>query len=176
MERDGQVNRDKFLAFVRRMKEVYPQNYFIPTVASANEWLRALADIPIGKLNTAFDEYVKKNDNPPSVAELRTIALGLVERHQFDPDEYWGEHNYWVLTDLEGYHINECITAKAITADEARLYFDKNYEREGTVLRPYEFGAYHPKYRLTEDNGRRGRATREDVERVFQGIDVEVER
>lgn len=169
------VSRDDFLKFVGRMKSVYGQNYFIQTTASVNEWHKALGDIPLRKLNEAFDIYIQANAEPPSVAQLRAIANSLTTKSSFDEEEYWEEHDYWVLTDLNGYHINEFITPKPCSAEDMRAWLvQRGYKMDGTVLKPYGFSEYRPKYDLPYEDGRgRQKVTRQEVEQMFSGIEVE---
>lgn len=64
------------------------------------------------------------------------------------PYDIFDDHYYWVLTDLDGYFLNEVIAEKSKTVDEIRQYFDKGkYPRNGTVLQTYRYGEYRPKYR-----------------------------
>lgn len=144
------ISRDDFLKFVAKMKEVFPQNYFIPTVASANEWYKALREYNLAQLTMALETYVKLNANPPSVAELRNIIVASKTRVQFDENEYWGSHTYWILTDLDGHTLNECISENPITVDEVRAWFIScGCDMTGTVIKPYEYRKYRPKYEVS---------------------------
>lgn len=167
------ISKDDFLKFVAKMKGVFPQNYFIPTTASANEWYKALREYTLAQLTAAFETYIKINTNPPSVAELRNIIKSAKVSTEFNEVEYWGEHTYWVLTDLDGHILNECITESPIGADEVRAWFAYcGYEMSGTVIKPMDYHKYRPKYR----QGGRPTVTKEEVQKAFKGIDVEVER
>lgn len=170
--RGDSISRDDFMKFVAKMKEVFPQNFFIPTIASANEWYKALREYRLDQLTQAFETYIKINTNPPSVAELRNIVSISKKRDQFDEKVYWESHTYWVLTDLDGNYINECISEVPCTADEIRAFFvGCGYDLSGTVLKPIAYKDAHPKV------GRevRQKITKEELQKTFHGIDIEEE-
>lgn len=184
---DVACTHDEFLGFVNRMKSVFSQGYFIQSTASINEWYKALSDIPLTKLNAAFDLYLKANSDPPSVSQIRDFVKMVSNNNdRFNAEEYWKEHTYWVLMDLNGHIINECISEKPMGVDEVRGYFVKcGYDLDGTVLKPYEFGKYHPRYKEREawrgDPQSKQRVTRDQVketlasiQNTFNGIEVEL--
>ena len=181
------VNYDDFLGFVNRMKSVYTYQSFIPTSSALMEWYRALKDLTLDKLNRAFDLYTRTNSNPPTVAQLRECANTITDTQQFNEAEYFGEHTYWVLEDLNGYYINECISQVPMDGEDVRKYFIScGYDMSGTKLFPTDFRTYRPKYAertpWAGDKDKSRRTTREevqsmfaDIQRTFSGIEVELD-
>lgn len=141
-----------FRTIMTDLRTVYTDSWFLSDEnlsATLETWYNALCDLTMDQLRGAISEYIATNDKPPTPSRIRELAFSKTETQQttFDPAAFWREFNYWVLTDLRGYFINEIIASTDHTADDIAEHFKKlGYDMTGTVLKKETFGEYRPKY------------------------------
>ena len=141
-----------FRTIMTDLRTVYTDSWFLSDenlTATLETWYNALCDLTYDQLREAISEYISTNDKPPTPSRIRELAFAKKETQQptFDPEAFWKEFNYWVLTDLRGYFINEIIASAEDTQDDIAAYFKKlGHDLTGTVLKKEVFGKYRPKY------------------------------
>lgn len=134
------------------LRTIYTDSWFLSDEnlsTTLDTWYKALSNLTYDQLRRAVDEYIAHNDKPPMPSQIREIALSQTETQQttFDPEAFWQQFDYWVLTDLQGYHMNEIIAEAGDTADSIAEYFKKlGQDMNGTVLKKVDFATYKPKY------------------------------
>lgn len=146
--------RTVFNRLLGDLKTIYTDEYFLPkdTFSQASEmWYQVLGNFTADQIRAAFNEYAKTHDRPPMPSQIRELILDMSDEKKtaptFDPEAFWREFNYWVLTDLRGYFINEIIASAEDTQDDIAAYFKKlGHDLTGTVLKKEVFGKYRPKY------------------------------
>lgn len=151
------------------LKTVYTDTWFLPAdsfQSAVTAWHKVLGDYTYDQLRTAFDEYVRTHDRPPMPSVIRDIVLqGSPQTAPQDPAEVWRRLNYWVLVDLDGYHINETTAAPELTEDDVAAYFRRaGQDMAGTVLLKVNYSDYVPKYRME----RTLNLTKEEVMQMFR--------
>lgn len=146
--------RTVFNRLLGDLKTIYTDEYFLPkdTFSQASEmWYQVLGNFTADQIRAAFNEYAKTHDRPPMPSQIRELIFDMSDEKKtaptFDPEAFWREFNYWVLTDLRGYYINEIIASTDHTADDIAEHFKKlGHDMTGTVLKKETFAAYKPKY------------------------------
>lgn len=146
--------RTVFDKLLRDLKSIYTDEYFLPKdnfTQAADMWYQVLGGFTADQIRAAFNEYAKTHDRPPMPSQVREIIYELSDDRKtaptFDPAAFWREFNYWVLTDLRGYFINEIIADASCTEDDIAEHFKKlGNDMSGTVLKKEVFGEYRPKY------------------------------
>lgn len=136
------------------MKTIYTDEFFLPKdtfTQAADMWYKVLGNFTADQIRAAFNEYAATHDRPPMPSQIREIIFDLSDEKKaaptFDPDAFWREFNYWVLTDLRGYFINEIVADASFTADDIANHFRAaGYDLSGTTLKKEVFGEYRPKY------------------------------
>lgn len=146
------IMKEALTSMLRDLKTIYTDTWFLAKEnfnSAADAWYKALSNYSYDQLRDAFDRYVQNNSKPPTPSQIRELIFDKVETQPaaFDPEAFWREFNYWVLTDLRGYFINEIIASTDHTADDIAEHFKKlGYDMTGTVLKKETFGKYRPKY------------------------------
>lgn len=146
------IMKEALTSMLRDLKTIYTDTWFLAKEnfnSAADAWYKALGNYSYDQLRDAFDRYVQNNSKPPTPSQIRELIFDKAETQQttFDPDTFWREFNYWVLTDLRGYFINEIIASTDHTADDIAEHFKKlGHDMTGTVLKKEIFGKYKPKY------------------------------
>lgn len=83
------MNREEFKTLVKGMKAVYAQPTFIPDQDAFNMWFALMGDMPYEVCNVAIQKYMLTNKFPPTVAEIREIAAGVVNGDPLTWGESW---------------------------------------------------------------------------------------
>lgn len=78
---------ERFLILVKGMKSVYTSERFLPDADSVKMWYSLLKDISYEALNIAIQKYMLINKFPPTIADLRELALSA----QLGELPDWGE-------------------------------------------------------------------------------------
>lgn len=151
-----EVMRSTLEKMLRDLKTVYTDTWFLPAdkfAASVDAWYKALGTYSYDSLKKAFDEYVKTHDRPPMPSQIRELVFSTESPEertpQFDPALYWQQYHYYVLLDLEGYHINEFVMSSEFGPDDVADWLrSRGWDLTGTILRPVDYATYEPKYHL----------------------------
>ena len=72
------MEREEFKKLVKGMKAVYAQPTFIPDQDAFNMWFALMGDLQYEVAAMAVKKYMLTNKFPPTVAELRELASGIV--------------------------------------------------------------------------------------------------
>lgn len=155
MPKSRGIQKNAFTTMLRDLKAVYTDTWFLPKdnfAETVDVWYKALGGFSYDELKRAFDEYVKTHDRPPAPSQIRELVYSTQEGEartpQFDEDAYWSQNRFWVLQDLNGYHLNEFIVSAAEGPEEiAQWLTAKGYDLTGTVLKPVDYRTYRPKRR-----------------------------
>lgn len=83
------MDRDEFKILVKGMKAVYAQPTFIPDQDAFNMWYALMGDLPYDVCNVAIQKYMLMNKFPPTVAEIRELAAGVVNGDPLTWGESW---------------------------------------------------------------------------------------
>lgn len=155
-------------AMLQDLKTVYTDTWFLPAdsfQSAVAAWHKVLGEFNYDQLRAAFDEYVRTHDKPPMPSVIRDIVLqGSPQTATLDPTEIWKHLNYWVLIDLDGYHINETTASQDMTEDDVAAYFRRaGQDMAGTVLLKVNYADYLPKYRMEKTLN----VTKEEVMKMF---------
>lgn len=80
-----------FKKLVKALKTLYPNENFLADEYAIKLWYKMLGDLPYEILNLAIQKYAFNNHFPPTVSDLRGIAVELVDKERMDWSEAWGE-------------------------------------------------------------------------------------
>lgn len=83
------MERDEFKVLVKGMRSVYTQATFIPDKDAFNMWYALLGDLPYEVCSAAIQKYMLTNKFPPTVAEIRELAAGVVNGDPMTWGESW---------------------------------------------------------------------------------------
>ena len=83
------MTRDEFKILVKGMKAIYSQPTFIPDQDAFNMWFALIGDLPYDVCNVSVQKYMLTNKFPPTVAEIREMAAGVVNGEQMTWGESW---------------------------------------------------------------------------------------
>jgi hypothetical protein len=83
------MTRDEFKILVKGMKAVYAQPTFIPDQDAFNMWFSLMGDLPYEVCSVAIQKYMLTNKFPPTVAEIREMAAGIVNGDPLTWGESW---------------------------------------------------------------------------------------
>lgn len=83
------MNRDEFKVLVKGMKAVYAQPTFIPDQDAFNMWFALIGDLSYEVCGIAIKKYMLTNKFPPTVAEIRELAAGIVNGDPLTWGESW---------------------------------------------------------------------------------------
>jgi hypothetical protein len=83
------MEREQFKVLVKGMKAVYAQPTFIPDQDAFNMWYALMGDLPYDVAGMAIKKYMLTNKFPPTVAELRELAAGIVDGDPLTWGESW---------------------------------------------------------------------------------------
>lgn len=102
------MTRDEFKVLVKGMKAMYAQPTFIPDQDAFNMWFALIGDLQYEVCNVAIQKYMLTNKFPPTVADIRELASGVVNGDSLT----WGESWERAMTAVRRYgHTN---VAKAL--------------------------------------------------------------
>lgn len=83
------MDREEFKVLVKGMKAVYAQPTFIPDQDAFNMWFALIGDLPYEVCSVAIKKYMLINKFPPTVAEIRELAAGIVNGDPLTWGESW---------------------------------------------------------------------------------------
>ena len=83
------MDRDEFKVLVKGMKAVYAQPTFIPDQDAFNMWFALVGDLSYEVCRVAIKKYMLTNKFPPTVAEIRELASGIVNGDPLTWGESW---------------------------------------------------------------------------------------
>lgn len=80
---------DEFKVLVKGLKAVYTSERFLPDPESVKIWYSLLKDIPYNVLNAAIQKYMLSNKFPPTIADLRELAISVQQGELPDWGDAW---------------------------------------------------------------------------------------
>lgn len=83
------MTREEFKILVKGMKAVYTQPTFIPDQDAFNMWYALMGDLSYDVCAVAIKKYMLTNKFPPTVAEIREMASGIVNGDPLTWGESW---------------------------------------------------------------------------------------
>lgn len=83
------MTREEFKILVKGMKAVYAQPTFIPDQDAFNMWYALMGDLSYDVCAMAIKKYMLTNKFPPTVAEIRELASGIVNGDPLTWGESW---------------------------------------------------------------------------------------
>lgn len=83
------MEREQFKVLVKGMKAVYAQPTFIPDQDAFNMWFALMNDLSYEVCSIAIKKYMLTNKFPPTVAEIRELASGIVNGDPLTWGESW---------------------------------------------------------------------------------------
>ena len=83
------MDREQFQILVKGMKAVYAQPTFSPDQDAFNMWYGLMGDLPYDVCAVAIKKYMMTNKFPPTVAEIRELASGIVNGEPMTWGESW---------------------------------------------------------------------------------------
>lgn len=83
------MTREEFKILVKGMKAIYSQPTFIPDQDAFNMWYALMGDLPYDVCNVSIQKYMLTNKFPPTVAEIREMAAGVVNGDPLTWGESW---------------------------------------------------------------------------------------
>jgi len=83
------MDREQFKLLVKGMKAVYAQPTFIPDQDAFNMWFALVGDLPYDVAGAAVKKYILLNKFPPTVADIRELASGIVNGNPLSWGESW---------------------------------------------------------------------------------------
>lgn len=92
---------EDFRTIALGMRTVYVKDNFLNSPEAVKIWYQLLGDLPYEVLNVAVQRYMTTKKYPPTIAELRGIAMELLEGEQKD----WGQGWEQVRTAIRKYGV-----------------------------------------------------------------------
>ena len=83
------MEREQFKVLVKGMKAVYAQPTFIPDQDAFNMWYALIGDLPYDVCAVAIKKFMLTSKFPPTVAEIRELASGIVNGDPMTWGESW---------------------------------------------------------------------------------------
>lgn len=83
------MTRDEFKVLVKGMKAIYAQPTFIPDQDAFNMWYSLMGDLSYDVCSVAIQKYMLTNKFPPTVADIRELASGVVNGDPLTWGESW---------------------------------------------------------------------------------------
>lgn len=113
------MTRDEFKILVKGMKAIYSQPTFIPDQDAFNMWYALMGDLPYEVCNVAIQKYMLTNKFPPTVAEIRELASGVVNGDPLTWGESWERalnavRRYGSYNQLEALNSLDPLTRKCV--------------------------------------------------------------
>lgn len=84
---------DKFKLLVKGMKSIYTAPNFLPDEFAVKMWYSFLKDYSYEVLSLAIQKFVVKSKYPPTVAELRQLAVEVTQGASNDWGKGWEQVN-----------------------------------------------------------------------------------
>lgn len=85
------MDKKEFAIFVSALKTYYPRETLLPTNAACELWYRQLSDLDYNVAMAGLIKWVLTNKWSPSIADIREMAVTVVEGDTPDYGEAWGE-------------------------------------------------------------------------------------
>ena len=113
------MEREEFKMLVKGMKAIYAQPTFIPDQDAFNMWYALMSDLPYEVCNVAIQKYMLTNKFPPTVAEIRELASGVVNGDPLTWGESWERalnavRRYGSYNQLEALNSLDPLTRKCV--------------------------------------------------------------
>lgn len=113
------MEREEFKVLVKGMKAIYSQATFIPDQDAFNMWYALMGDLPYDVCNVAIQKYMLTNKFPPTVAEIRELASGVVNGDPLTWGESWERalnavRRYGSYNQLEALNSLDPLTRKCV--------------------------------------------------------------
>lgn len=113
------MTRDEFKILVKGMKAVFAQPTFIPDQDAFNMWFALMGDLSYEVCNVAIQKYMLTNKFPPTVAEIRELASGVVNGDLLTWGESWERalnavRRYGSYNQLEALNSLDPLTRKCV--------------------------------------------------------------
>lgn len=113
------MTRDEFKILVKGMKAIYSQPTFIPDQDAFNMWYALMGDLSYEVCNVAIQKYMLTNKFPPTVAEIRELAAGVVNGDPLTWGESWERalnavRRYGSYNQLEALNSLDPLTRKCV--------------------------------------------------------------
>ena len=108
------MTMEQFRVIAKAMKTAYPRDNFIASPEALKLWYNFLGDLPYEILNVAAQKYIVTSKFPPTIAELRELA---VQGEESDWGKGWEE----VITAMRKYgswHPKEALESMTATTRE----------------------------------------------------------
>lgn len=86
---NSKVSIDDFKVITRGLLAAYPRSNFIPNEFTFNLWYKALCDIPYPVLNRASYRYIQSNVYPPTIADIRAVAMDMTVDAGTEASQEW---------------------------------------------------------------------------------------
>ena len=83
------MTREEFSVLVKGMRAVFTQTTFIPDKNAFDTWYMLLGDLEYPVASVAIQKYMVTNKFPPTPAEIREIAAGVVQGETPDWSDGW---------------------------------------------------------------------------------------
>lgn len=83
------MTREEFSVLVKGMRAVFTQTTFIPDKSAFDTWYMLLGDLDYTVASAAIQKYMVTNKFPPTPAEIREIAAGIVQGETPDWSDGW---------------------------------------------------------------------------------------
>ena len=71
------ITFEEFTILATGMKQVYQAANFLPTMEAVEIWYQLLQDLDYQTLSAAIQKYMITGKYPPTIAEIRELAIGL---------------------------------------------------------------------------------------------------
>lgn len=80
---------NEFKILVKGMKSVYTSERFLPDADSIKIWFQMLQDLSYKQTNIAIQKYMLTNKFPPTIADIRELAVSVTQGELPDWGEGW---------------------------------------------------------------------------------------
>lgn len=80
---------DEFKQLAKGLKSVYTSDRFLPDADSLKIWYQMLRDLNYDVCSAAIQSYILTNKFPPTIADIRNLAVDVQNGHALDWGEGW---------------------------------------------------------------------------------------
>ena len=85
------MDKNEFSIFAKTLRTYYPRENILPNIEACELWYRQLSDIDYNVAMAGLVKWVLTNKWSPSIADIREMAVTVVEGDTPDYGEAWGE-------------------------------------------------------------------------------------
>lgn len=85
------MNYNEFKAIAKILKSTYTSERFLPDKDAMNVWFTMLEDLPIEVVKPTVQKYMLTEKFPPTIADIRGLAVEATDGKQADWGEGWQE-------------------------------------------------------------------------------------